>query len=207
MKNDVATSLRKSLNKSLRSDDRRSSITTNIKRGKGVNYNDVPGDEHKNSRQNKSSNSGRSENKYIDKIQQIQQNNEQNEDNNKKANNHKSNNNKPNNSKSIKQGGGVGGAACLLVNDENPRLPEWIAYHYHILPLRHLIVAVDPGSRVSPSEILGRWADDGLNMGLNVKIWDEDDYLPSHDAHGHKIKRGACGKDGDGGNIKVSFEI
>eukprot|EP00970_Alexandrium_tamarense_P016130 scaffold6184_cov62-Alexandrium_tamarense.AAC.1 len=32
-------------------------------------------------------------------------------------------------------------SACLLVNDENPRLPEWLAYHYQMLPLRSLIVA------------------------------------------------------------------
>jgi len=59
-------------------------------------------------------------------------------------------------------------SACLLVNDENPRLPEWIAYHYHVLPLRSLIVAVDPNSRVEPNEILNRWQ---KLMGLDVQIW------------------------------------
>lgn len=37
-----------------------------------------------------------------------------------------------------------GMSACLLVKDENNNLPEWIAYHYHNLPLRYLVVAVDP---------------------------------------------------------------
>ena len=48
-------------------------------------------------------------------------------------------------------------SACLLVMDENPRLPEWLAYHYFALPLRYLVVAVDPNSATSPKEILDRW--------------------------------------------------
>ena len=69
----------------------------------------------------------------------------------------------------------IGISACLLVNDENPRLPEWIAYHYQILPLRSLIVAVDPASRSSPAEILDRWKN---IMGLDVQIWEEKKYMP-----------------------------
>jgi hypothetical protein len=64
-------------------------------------------------------------------------------------------------------------SACLLVNDENPRLPEWMAYHFHVLPLRSLIVAVDPKSRHLPHEILLRWVD----MGVQVNIWNDADYL------------------------------
>ena len=69
---------------------------------------------------------------------------------------------------------GGGASACLLVNDENPNLPEWIAYHYQTLPLRSLIVAVDPASRSSPSEILSRWNNSRL---LDVQLWNDDDYL------------------------------
>jgi hypothetical protein len=64
-------------------------------------------------------------------------------------------------------------SACLLVNDENPRLPEWLAYHYHVLPLRSIIVAVDPVSRHQPNEILYRWP----RMGMEVEIWQDIDYL------------------------------
>ena len=78
-------------------------------------------------------------------------------------------------------------AACLLVNDENPRLPEWLAYHYHILPLRALIITVDPSSRSSPIDILDRWK--GM---IDVTIWDERDYLPEVDSHGNKIGYGRC---------------
>jgi len=50
-------------------------------------------------------------------------------------------------------------SACLLVMDENYRLVEWIAYHYFVMPLRYLVVAVDPHSETSPSKILDRWRD------------------------------------------------
>ena len=72
--------------------------------------------------------------------------------------------------------GEEGASACLLVNDENPNLPEWIAYHYHTLPLRSLIVAVDPASRSSPSEILSRW-NNSIATSLDVHLWNDDDYL------------------------------
>lgn len=68
------------------------------------------------------------------------------------------------------------------MNDENPRLPEWIAYHYTALPLRSLIVAVDPASRSSPNEILMRWYEE---LGLDVRPWSEKKYLPNK-------MRGAC---------------
>jgi len=64
-------------------------------------------------------------------------------------------------------------SACLLVNDENPRLREWMAYHYLVLPLRSLTVAVDPASKNQPNEILSRWSD----MGVDIKIWRDEDYL------------------------------
>jgi hypothetical protein len=80
--------------------------------------------------------------------------------------------------RSDSNGGGAiikkdGLSACLLVNDENPRLPEWLAYHYHVLPLRSIIVAVDPASRYRPNEILKRW----VPMGMKVDVWEDVDYL------------------------------
>jgi Glycosyl transferase family 2 len=60
-------------------------------------------------------------------------------------------------------------AACLLVMDDNHYLTEWLAYHYHVLPLRHLIVAVDPRSRTSPAVILNRWKD-----AINITVWWKD---------------------------------
>ena len=73
-------------------------------------------------------------------------------------------------------------SACLLVNDENPRLPEWIAYHYLTLPLRALIVTVDPASRSNPNEIVINW---WKEMGLHVNVWSEKRFL-------HPKMRGPC---------------
>lgn len=60
-------------------------------------------------------------------------------------------------------------SACLLVMDDNHYLTEWLAYHYHVLPLRNLIVAVDPRSRTSPAEIFARWKD-----RMNITVWWND---------------------------------
>ena len=90
-------------------------------------------------------------------------------------------------------------SACLLVNDENPRLPEWLAYHYHILPLRSLIVAVDPASRSSPKSILDRYNN---SLMMDVTIWNDDDYLPMKDGYGVPL-HGAC----DSNNNKTDTSI
>ena len=64
-------------------------------------------------------------------------------------------------------------SACLLVMDDNPRLLEWLAYHYHVLPLRYLVVAVDPRSRTSPTFILNRFR----KMGVYIEQWTDADFL------------------------------
>ena len=64
-------------------------------------------------------------------------------------------------------------SACLLVMDDNHRLVEWLAYHYHVLPLRYLIVAVDPRSRTSPTEILNRYR----KLGMYIQEWTDHDFL------------------------------
>lgn len=43
-----------------------------------------------------------------------------------------------------------GTAACLLIMDDNHFLIEWLAFHYYVLRLRYLIVAVDPRSTTTP---------------------------------------------------------
>ena len=83
-------------------------------------------------------------------------------------------------------------SACLLVNDENPRLPEWLAYHYHILPLRSLIIAIDPSSRLSPDTILDRWTNDHTELGLDIQVWNDIDYLPAVDALSGLKLHGPC---------------
>ena len=81
-------------------------------------------------------------------------------------------------------------SACLLLNDENPRLPEWLAYHYHILPLRSLIIAIDPSSRLSPDTILKRWTN--TELGLDIQVWNDIDYLPLVDGLSGMKLHGPC---------------
>ena len=87
-------------------------------------------------------------------------------------NNTNSNSNSNSNSNTIINHDGSG-SACLLIKDDNSRLIEWLAYHYTMLPLRHLIIAVDPDSKTTPHSILKRWD----NTDLNYMIWDDNDYM------------------------------
>ena len=62
-------------------------------------------------------------------------------------------------------------AACMLTMDDNHRLTEWLAYHYHVLPLDYLVVAVDPNSKTSPSAILDHWR----GYGMTIIEWNNTD--------------------------------
>lgn len=79
----------------------------------------------------------------------------------------------------------AGMSACLLIKDENHHLIEWLAYHYHVLPLRHLIIAVDPDSKTSPLTVLQRW--DGT--GLKYTIWNDTDFISSYNIEKRAKKR------------------
>ena len=71
---------------------------------------------------------------------------------------------------------------CLLVKDDNDILNEWLAYHYHTLNLRHVIVAIDPSSKTSPSPIFDKWQE---LFGLKVEIWTDSDYMPEYFVQGN----------------------
>jgi len=64
-------------------------------------------------------------------------------------------------------------SACLLIKDDNHRLPEWLAYHYFALPLRYLVVAVDPHSVTSPSSIFDEWRD---RMNMTIVQWTDSNF-------------------------------
>ena len=72
-----------------------------------------------------------------------------------------------------------GAAACLLVMDDNHLLPEWLAYHYHTLPLRYLVIAIDPRSKTRPDNILNRWSNNTtFNNNMTIVQWNSDaDYM------------------------------
>jgi len=74
-------------------------------------------------------------------------------------------------------------SACLLVKDSNILLPEWLAYHYTVLPLRRLIVGVDPLSHTDPKQILDSYE----SIGMNISIWTNDSFwVDGHEAHEKK---------------------
>ena len=65
-------------------------------------------------------------------------------------------------------------SACLLLLDDTIRLVEWLAYHYTVLPLRHLIIAIDPNSHRDDEihEILAMWGD-----RINITTYVNDTWL------------------------------
>ena len=65
-------------------------------------------------------------------------------------------------------------AGCLLWKDDNHYLIEWLAYHYHTLPLRRLILAKDPTATTSPTNILSRY-----RGKINITEWTDVDYFSS----------------------------
>ena len=69
-------------------------------------------------------------------------------------------------------------ALCLLTKDDVDILPEWIAYHYHTLRLRHLIVAVDPSSKTYPTSVLDTFRKYLPN--LVIEEWHDENYLPTY---------------------------
>jgi len=72
-----------------------------------------------------------------------------------------------------------GFSACILTMDDNVLWPEWLAYHYQTLPLRRLIVALDPKSKTKPSELFTRYRKHGLS--LDVTVWENDEFLPNEE--------------------------
>lgn len=73
-------------------------------------------------------------------------------------------------------------SACLMFMDDNAQLIEWLAYHYQTLPLRRLIIAVDPRSQTSPSKIIQRWK---KKSKMDITEWTDIDFMPptAMDAH------------------------
>lgn len=56
--------------------------------------------------------------------------------------------------------------ACLMMKEDNDLLYEWIAYHFTMLPLRHLIIGSDENNTHNPMDVLSRWDGTGLNYSV-----------------------------------------
>jgi len=70
-------------------------------------------------------------------------------------------------------------SVCMLIKDDNDILSEWIAYHYHTLKLRYLVVATDPSSTTDPSVVLDRWRD-----RIEIEDWSDASYMPDYFVQG-----------------------
>ena len=79
-----------------------------------------------------------------------------------------------------------GFAGCLVIKDDNDRLSEWIAYHWLTLPLKYLVVAVDPTGNTSPAKILSLFNDTKYNLGMEIIMWNDVDF-------GHWVDEGMDG--------------
>jgi stalled ribosome alternative rescue factor ArfA len=63
-------------------------------------------------------------------------------------------------------------SSCLVVMDDNHRLPEWLAYNYFAMNMRHLVILSDPASRESPTNVLDPWRE-----LITIEEWTEEDYF------------------------------
>lgn len=63
-------------------------------------------------------------------------------------------------------------SACVLTMDDNHLWPEWLAYHYTVMPLRRLIVGIDSKSQTSSQHIFDRW-----KGRIHISVWNETRYL------------------------------
>jgi len=64
-------------------------------------------------------------------------------------------------------------SACMIIKGEDMALPEWLAYHITVLPLRRFILGLDPESKTHPDYILKEYA----KYNLNYTVWEYDDYI------------------------------
>ena len=78
-----------------------------------------------------------------------------------------------------------GFGACVLARDDNDKLREWIAYHYTVLPLRNILVAVDDGSTDDPRDVLKRWQYAGVH-DLTYNVVNVSEFV---DLHSHFEKQ------------------
>jgi hypothetical protein len=63
--------------------------------------------------------------------------------------------------------------ACIFVRNDNHLLAEWIAYHYTVLPLRHLIIGCDEDAVDDPLDVLQPWSE---ITDFSYEIWHPRDY-------------------------------
>ena len=67
-------------------------------------------------------------------------------------------------------------AACLFLMDDSMRLLEWLAYHYTVLPLGYVMIAMDPDSRHRSRviRIFKQWRRISSQLGINMVLYLND---------------------------------
>jgi hypothetical protein len=70
--------------------------------------------------------------------------------------------------------------ACLMIKEDNELLPEWLAYHYTVLPLRYIVIGSDVGNTQNPEDILSRWKT--AHTDLQYWVWNNaSTFVHRHD--------------------------
>jgi hypothetical protein len=64
-------------------------------------------------------------------------------------------------------------SACMIAKDENIGLPEWLAYHMQLLPLKRFIIGLDPSGKTNPRHILKGFGE----IGLDWTVLEYGDYF------------------------------
>ena len=80
---------------------------------------------------------------------------------------------KPDSGSPIDSRPGVG--ACILVTDDDHLIDEWLAYHYHMLRLRHVIIETDASSNLNAAQLATKWRP----LGLDIEQWVDAASVPS----------------------------
>lgn len=77
--------------------------------------------------------------------------------------------------------------ACLMIKEDNSLLYEWLAYHYTVLPLRHVFVGSDEGNKQNPEDVLSRWVT--AETGLEYWIVNATEFVNRHPQTGNQRKK------------------
>jgi hypothetical protein len=84
--------------------------------------------------------------------------------------------------------------ACLMIKEDNELLPEWLAYHYTVLPLRYIVIGSDVGNTQNPEAILSRWKT--AHTDLQYWVWNNaSTFVHRHDPM--KVKHADKSNDND----------
>jgi hypothetical protein len=74
-------------------------------------------------------------------------------------------------------------SSCMLIMDDNHWLVEWLAYHWTVLNLRFMIIAIDERSKTSPLSILDKW-----KGKIEFELWNDSHFFTLGDKEGMNLQ-------------------